>query len=173
MKNILVVSHCILNNASKVFQDEADLALEYENRDRFLRLAVEKHIQLLQLPCPEFIVYGSRRWGHVKDQFMHPHFRRESVKMLEPIVDQIEEYDSYREDFNVMGIVSVEGSPSCGARLTCRANWFGEISSVPTAPSMSQEKGAFMEILSQQMALKDLSIPMMTIEEAIGLLETI
>ena len=57
MKAILVVSHCILNTASKVRQDERDLAEEYRLRDQLLRLILEKNVQLLQLPCPESVSY--------------------------------------------------------------------------------------------------------------------
>ena len=39
MKKLLIVSHCILNNAAKVEQDEAELAEEYEIRDELLQLA--------------------------------------------------------------------------------------------------------------------------------------
>ena len=64
MKRILVVSHCILNTASKVWQDESGLAEEYALRERLLRLVLDQDVQLLQLPCPELLLYGSRRWGH-------------------------------------------------------------------------------------------------------------
>ena len=171
MKNILIVSHCILNNASKVAQDEAELEKEYEMRNRLLRLALDKNVQLLQLPCPEFILYGSRRFGHVKDQFLHPHFRKESVKMLDPVLGQIEEYSQHDSDFRLLGIVSVEGSPSCGLHLTCRADWKGEIEERPEAPVMTEEPGAFMEILSEELAARELDIPLLTMEDAIGIME--
>ena len=60
VKKLLIVSHCILNNASKVEQDEVELAGEYELRSELLNLIVENNIQLIQLPCPEFIMYGSK-----------------------------------------------------------------------------------------------------------------
>lgn len=72
VKRILLVSHCILNNASKVELDEAGLAEEYRLRSELMNLIIEKNIQMIQLPCPEFIMYGSQRWGHVKNQFQHP-----------------------------------------------------------------------------------------------------
>lgn len=173
MKDILVVSHCILNNASKVFQDEAELEQEYLLRDRLLELAVSNHIQLIQLPCPEFILYGSRRWGHVRDQFMHPHFRRASEEMLMPILDQLEEYSSYPDEYRLLGIVSVEGSPSCGMHLTCRADWRGEIADIPMAPEMSKEPGVYMEILIEGLSGRSLHIPVITMEDAIGIMENL
>ena len=50
MKNLLIVSHCILNNAAKVEQDEAELAEEYKIREELMQLILKKDVQLLQLP---------------------------------------------------------------------------------------------------------------------------
>ena len=58
VKRILLVSHCILNNASKVELDEAGLAEEYRLRSELMNLIIEKNIQMIQLPCPEFIMYA-------------------------------------------------------------------------------------------------------------------
>ena len=74
MKDLLIVSHCILNHAAKVEQDEAELAGEYKIREELLQLVLKKDVQLFQMPCPEFIMYGSQRWGHVKNQFQHPFY---------------------------------------------------------------------------------------------------
>ena len=51
MKNLLIVSHCILNNAAKVEQDEAELAEEYKIREELMQLILKKDVQLLQLLC--------------------------------------------------------------------------------------------------------------------------
>ena len=92
VKKLLIVSHCILNNASKVEQDEVELAGEYELRSELLNLIVENNIQLIQLPCPEFIMYGSQRWGHVKNQFQHPFYKEQCRKLLDTILLQVQEY---------------------------------------------------------------------------------
>ena len=112
MKNLLIVSHCILNNAAKVEQDEAELAEEYKIREELMQLILKKDVQLLQLPCPEFIMYGSQRWGHVKNQFQHPFYMEQCCKILEPVLLQLQEYAQHVEKFHVLGIVSVEGSPN-------------------------------------------------------------
>lgn len=180
MKSLLVVSHCILNSAAKVQQDEKELAEEYKVRDRLLKLAIQKEIQLLQLPCPEFTLYGSQRWGHVKNQFRHPFFRKVSEDMLEPFLLQLEEYFQHPESFCVLGIVSVEGSPSCGYRSTCTGEWKGEIgtdqehiSQLQGTLAMSSEPGVFMEVLQGQLAERQLPIPILTMDETIELLKTI
>lgn len=174
MKKLLVVSHCILNTAAKVAMDEKELAAEYEVKDRLMQSVQAQHIQLLQLPCPEFLLYGSRRWGHVKDQFMHPHYRKECRKMLEPVLMQLEEYLAYPEDFAVVGIVSVEGSPSCGYKMTCTGQWGGELPNeandyvaVHDTCRAADGSGVFMEILQEELQRRHLQIPLMTMEEAI------
>lgn len=174
MIRILVVSHCILNKASKVKQDENDLEEEYRIRQQFLEKIVEKDIQLIQLPCPEFLIYGSRRWGHVKDQFQHPHFKKECKKMLMPVLMQMEEYLSYPKEYEIIGIVSVEGSPSCGFNLTCRGHWGGEIGNNPDAIaeiqsnlSMNEEPGVFMQILLDEIQSKNMDVPVLRMQEAI------
>lgn len=40
MKDLLIVSHCILNHAAKVEQDEAELAGEYKIREELLQLVL-------------------------------------------------------------------------------------------------------------------------------------
>lgn len=179
MKKLLIVSHCILNTASKVEMDEKDLRDEFRLKQRLLTKVMEEEIQLFQLPCPEFIMYGSRRWGHVKNQFMHPHFRKVCREMLEPVLMQLEEYLKYPEEYQVLGIVSVEGSPSCGYHLTCTGTWGGELSGnrervsekVSTYEGI-KEPGVFMEILQEELTKRELSVRIFSMEDAIQLLNS-
>lgn len=175
IKKILVVSHCILNTASKVEMDAAELAEEDRLRLELLRLCLTQGVQLLQMPCPEFNLYGSQRWGVVKNQLAHPHYINESKKMLAPIFMQLEEYLAYPADFEVMGIVSVEGSPSCGYKLTCAGTgWKGEIGCDPQRIAAIQgqlemvaEPGVFMEVISTELQARHLTVPILTMDEAI------
>lgn len=172
MKKILVVSHCILNTAAKVQQDEAELQEEYRLKKQLMQLVLEQDIQLVQLPCRNSF-YMVRRWGHVKDQFMHPHFRKECRKMLEPVLMQMDEYLNYPEEFQVLGIVSVEGSPSCGYHLTCRGRWGGEISDEEAVSekratlTMEHEPGVLMQLLESELAGRGMNLSIITMEEAI------
>ncbi len=177
MDNLLIVAHCILNKSSKVVMDEKELEAEYQVRDRLLKLALEKDVQLIQLPCPEFLLFGSKRWGHVRDQFDFPFFRKACREMLTPILLQLQEYNGDRERFHILGIVSVEGSPSCGAYLTCRGRWGGDfgssdIHSVLDTLQMTDEPGVFMEELQALLKENSLEIPIITMDDAIEILRT-
>lgn len=180
MKNILVVSHCILNNAAKVADDGAGLAEEYRQRDEMMQAVLDKNVQLLQLPCPEFIMYGSRRWGHVKDQFDNPFFRSRSRELLKRTLMQLREYASNTNRFRLLGIVSVEGSPSCGYRLSCRADWGGEINETVCEAGgaaakvrMVNEPGVYMEVLAGMLEESGLELPILTIPEATSTIKTL
>ncbi|MDO4312436.1 MAG: hypothetical protein Q4C52_05075 [Eubacteriales bacterium] len=179
MKKLLIVSHCILNTASKVAMDEKDLEQEYKMKNRLMQRVIEKDIQLIQLPCPEFRIYGSRRWGHVKTQFIHPHFRNECKRMLEPVLLQLEEYLAYPDEFIVLGVVSVEGSPSCGYHLTCVGEWGGELAG--DAAKLSEtiascrsagEPGILMQILEEEFRDRSFDVPIVTVEEAIRMIDS-
>ena len=129
MQKILFVAHCVLNTASKVVMyNESEMAAEEALRVDFVKKALLSGVQLIQLPCPEFLLYGSRRWGHVSDQFDTPYFRKECRRMLEDIVLQLREYRSNGTRFEMLGVVGIDGSPSCGVDYTCRGEWGGNLS---------------------------------------------
>lgn len=129
MKKILLVSHCMLNTAAKVksYKKEARAAEEALRRE-IVKKAIDNGVQFLQLPCPEYLQYGYNRWGHTFEQFDNIFFRQRCREMLEPAILQLEEYLAHPEEFKVLGALGIDGSPSCGAKYTCSANWGGEFS---------------------------------------------
>lgn len=174
-QKLLILSHCYLNTASKVRAEAGSICSERQLHRQLLKEALAADVGLLQLPCPEFRLYGSRRFGHVKDQFMHPSFRESSKEMLRPVILQLQEYAAYPDEYEILGIAGVNGSPSCGVTLTCRGPWVGEVSMQLASPDhpldklyMSPERGMFMEVLEQELAAASLEIPLLTAEEALA-----
>lgn len=173
-KKIVFVSHCVLNTASKVARYiEREINEEEITRKRFLWEAVEKNIHLIQLPCPEFNLYGANRWGHTKDQFQNSFFIEHSRKMLEPYILQMKEYIKEEEKFEVLGIIGIDGSPSCGVNITCCGNWGGEFSGrndigeVLKGIYIKEEKGVFMEVLERMMNENGIELPMIGLKDAL------
>ena len=153
-REILFVSHCILNTAAKVVLfNQAAIDAEEALRMRFLTTAIRRGVQLVQLPCPEFTLYGSRRWGHCSDQFDNPFFRRHCRACLEPVIDQLREYLAHPERFRVLGVVGVDGSPSCGVDHTSQADWHGsfggrtDLEQVLNTQRLVDHSGIFMQEL--------------------------
>ncbi len=158
MKKIVFVSHCILNTASKVvLYNQEEIDAEEDLRLRFLKKALENGIQIIQLPCPEFTLYGARRWGHVSDQFDNPFFRKHCRKILEPVLDQLKEYLQNEDMFEVLGIVGIDGSPSCGVDYTCYGDYIGafdgrnDLEEVLSTCHLDKGKGILMDVLSEML----------------------
>lgn len=178
MKKILVVAHCILNRASKVERYSIE-SIDKENdlRKVLLYKVFENDIELLQLPCPEFTMYGSKRWGHVKDQFDNTFFRNHCKNILQPVIEQIIEYYTNKEKFEILGIVAVDGSPSCGYNFTCKGNYGGELGGFKTLNKkiesivLENESGVFMEELKKLLGENNLNIPIRTLKDEITYLE--
>ena len=156
MKRILVVSHCLLNTASKVERyKDASIQSEEELRRRILKKALEEGVQLIQLPCPEFVMYGARRWGHTYEQFDNPFYRQKCRELLAPIMQQLKEYNA-QEEVCLLGVLGIDGSPSCGVKYTCRGPWGGEFSgrdaeTVLKQVGLAEGPGIFMEVLREML----------------------
>lgn len=163
-KKILLVSHCIINGSSKVESFTKNTDRE-EARKKILRLIIDEDIDIIQLPCPEILIYGVNRWGHVREQFDTPHFRSICRKELLVYIHQIQEYIS--KGYEIIGILGIDGSPSCGVDLTCSADWGGEIGSNPklndTINSLRyiNDRGIFMEELENMLEKNNINIKML------------
>ncbi|KNF07530.1 putative secreted protein [Gottschalkia purinilytica] len=167
-KRIVLLSHCILNINSKV--EGLD---EYPSHiNNLLKYFIDNNIGMLQLPCPETIVYGIKRWGHVKEQFNTQFFRKQCKEMLEPIVYQVSDY--INNGYEIVGVIGIDGSPSCGVNKTCSGNWGGEFIDIDDTKKkienlvMIEEKGVYIEVLEELLNLHKINIPFYAVDESNG-----
>ena len=84
--------------------------------------------------------------------------------MLQPIVMQVQEYLANPEEFEVLGILGIDGSPSCGVRYTCRGPWGGEFSGRDVTDTLNachleQGRGVLMDTLAEMLAEKGITLP--------------
>lgn len=170
-QQILIVSHCFFNDAVKLKNQNADdMKKERRLKRAFITQMLSQDIEFIQLPCPEFILYGSRRWGHAASQFNTPHFRREARLMLEPIVMQLEEYNQFPKQYEILGILGIDGSPSCGVNYTYDGDWGGELGDGEHLPQVLQtlEKisgpGVLMEVLKEMLDEKHLPVRLYSLD---------
>lgn len=168
-REIVVLSHCILNCNSKV----EGLSNEKGSHNIALKF-LNKGYGIIQLPCPEMIMYGIKRWGHVKEQFDNLFYRNQCKIMLEPYIKQFENY--IKNDYEIKAIIAIDGSPSCGYNKTCSSdNWYGELSGCNNLSEkindikMVNEKGVFIEELENLLCENNFKIPIIGLDESRGL----
>lgn len=58
----------------------------------------------------------------------NPFFRNHCRELLAPYLLQMKEYLAHPERFRLLGVVGVDGSPSCGVDYTSAGNWYGSFS---------------------------------------------
>lgn len=161
---VILLSHCILNKHSKVKTWDKEGKVTEPNTMDFVEFLMENNIGIIQLPCPELTGYGLKRWGQVKEQYDHPHYRKMCRQLFEPILDQILEYQS--NGFEVISLMGIYGSPTCGIYRTCSGDWGGEIGSNPDIKgtigtiSSIDDSGILMEEISKMFKDNNLDIPM-------------
>ncbi len=121
-KSIVLLCHCLLNCNSKI----AGIS-DYEGAQKdILKYFIDKGYGIMQLPCPEITMYGVKRWGHVKEQFDTPYFRKHCKTIFLPILEQLKDYE--KNGYKIKALIGVDGSPSCGINKTCSsALWGGEV----------------------------------------------
>ena len=164
-RKIIMLCHCILNSNSKV-----EGLSQYEGIFKeVIDIIHEGGIGIIQLPCPEMIVYGIKRWGHVKEQFDTLFYRENCREMLKPIIAQMKSYMD--TGYEVVGIIGIDGSPSCGVNFTCSGDWEGDSSSKDDIDHKIkdlkeiEEPGVFIEELKIYLKEYDLRIPFIGINE--------
>lgn len=107
-KNIIILSHCILNQNSVV----KPLARAKGAYNDVVKLILDYDIGILQLPCPEFLFEGATRPPMTKKQYNTTEYRTFCNSLLQPILVQIKEYQS--NSYSVIGLIGIEESPTCG-----------------------------------------------------------
>jgi len=160
-KKIVVVSHCIINQNSKL----EGLALRSGVIKEVLDIIVKYECGILQMPCPEMLYEGIGRFDKSYEQYETSCFINICKKIIEETVDQIENYIKW--NYKVLAILAIDGSPSCGYNLTQSAPvWKGLVAGVNWEKVRYINKpGLLIKILIDELTKKNLKIPILGIPE--------
>ncbi len=148
-RKIAVLCHCIVNANSKV----EGLSLYAGVHPLVTRLA-ELGIGVMQMPCAEMTALGMKRWGQTREQYESEPFRAHCQRLAEDTAAQVREF--LRCGYNVVGVVGVDGSPTCGVTKSASGEWGGEyspegwsaaVSEVSSAPVPGTHIAALKELL--------------------------
>jgi len=164
-RRYVLISHCLLNVNSKV----DGYGLYPGALEPLVLPLIKSGIGIFQLPCPEATFAGARRWGMTVEQYDIPAYRRHSISLLEHVVDQVE--DDLANGVSILGVVGVDGSPSCGVDCTCYGYTGGMIGgSDAVARSLDSVKmgpgrGVFMKVLSEMLEERGIVLPFAAVDE--------
>ncbi len=152
---VMFVSHCVLNQNAKV----RGIAIYPAAVKPVVDLLLAHNVGIYQMPCPEMCYLGAMRWGHVRDQYDSPMFRRQLQALVEQLVDQAEDY--HRSGYRVLGFVMVDGSPVCGLTripqpATPGQTWGGMVRYTPPQQFVAGA-GAFCRLLRAEVERRGLS----------------
>ncbi len=154
-KKIILMAHCVLNQNAKL-----DRCAHYPGAIKDLSgIVIERGVGIIQMPCPELLYLGLDRQVdrgkcstvEEEDTRIAQRMAGENGKALcreiaNSIVFQVEEYR--KNGFEIMGLVGINGSPTCGVETT----WFnGQEQDGP---------GVLIKILSDDLNQRCLSISM-------------
>lgn len=131
-RRIAVLSHCLLNANSKV----EGLALYEGVHPLVVRLA-ELGIGVVQMPCPEMGACGMSREGQTREQYANPTFMAYCADLADDTLALVQEYQ--RCGYEIVGVVGVEQSPSCGVTRSSSLERADATAADPMRPGVHME----------------------------------
>lgn len=160
-KRVILVAHCVLNQNSI-----SDGTADYPGSDQALvELLLASKVGIVQLPCPELMCLGLDRGNPdggcctllventlIRRAMTQRSAARKLKSLARSVVYQISEYRKH--GFDVLGIVGINRSPSCGVESTSRNN--REV----------KGRGVFMEALSRELKRNRVNARMLGIKAA-------
>jgi len=156
---ILVLSHCILNRATRWWQKGKPIQENQGINSQILSLLSDLKIGLIQLPCPEFTFCGNPRPPRTRDEYLslpgfHQHCKEladEAAEYLKSILEKARE-----PSVRILAIVGVERSPTCSVRRTPIGSGSNK--------RYVEGKGIFIELLNESLRNRGLEIPFIGID---------
>ena len=154
-KRILLVAHCLLNQNAKL-----DRCAFYPGAIReAAQLILDFGAGIVQMPCPETLCLGLDRQA---DPAAHPSVEAEDTriamcmqestarqKMQQMVADLLYQVEEYRKhSFALLGVVGINGSPTCAVERTWNAD------------ALQEGPGVFIELLQAALAERGISLPM-------------
>lgn len=154
-KKIILVSHCILNQNTKLDECAHFPGPVWD----VVKLLADRGYGIIQMPCPELLLLGlDRQVNHSNNPTVHSEdtriakFMKEDkaqefcIKLTEKIIYQVEEYQ--KNDFEVVGLIGINGSPTCGVETT----WYEN--------EEVKGKGEFIKILAKEFEKRGIHMKM-------------
>lgn len=155
-KKVIFVSSCLLNTNNKV----KGLARYPGMCKEVFDTLHANDLGIQQMDCPETLFLGIQRWWYTKNLYDSRGFRNHCRELAERVVTYMEEYK--REGYKTVGILSCDGSPTCGVTITSwDKNWGGSPVELNYNDAIIEGEGVYIEELKEAILDRGLEIPPM------------
>jgi predicted secreted protein len=156
MARVAFIAHCLLNQNAKV-EGGAKRPAMWEP---VLDLLREHGYLIRQMPCPELVYGGARRFWGVREQFDTPLYRRHCRRIAGLVAAVMEQHVQAGDDVVVIG---VDSSPTMGVEFTPSApHWGGKPDIGEDDSVLVRGDGIYLEELRAELEERGLPMPRMT-----------
>jgi predicted secreted protein len=139
-RKVVFLSHCFLNINTRFPGGCA-----YPGATTpLIQTILECGVGIIQMPCPEYLCLGLEKYeyGKIEPEKLRKCFRKEAEKVVKQIKDYLE------FEFEVLGIIGMNPSPSCGVEIT---KGKGTMLGIDRDTSEKEDSGVFIEELKKLM----------------------
>lgn len=156
IRYFIMVSHCLLNPMTRVHMLGKGFGFSRKIIDYFL----DKHISIIQLPCPEFTAMGYLRNPQGRQQYDNIFFKKHCRKELQSYVDMVCELKN--NNINPLCYIGIQGSPTCSIYWgKHKVNRYMTESMVPdlNGENVEETYGVMTAVLDDMLKEQGINIP--------------
>ena len=153
-EKVAFVCHCVLNQSTRAWWGAGGARREKGMVSDIVGTLMNHGVGAVQMDCPEFSLYGNPRPPRTRDEYDTPEFRRRCREIAASACDAMESLQEKGRDprVEVVAVVGVENSPSCGVEWTMRT--------IEGESRASRGKGLLIEAVEEEMQRRGLDVPL-------------
>ncbi len=151
---VAFVCHCVLNQSTKAWWKSDGAGREEGMMSNLVSVLMSHGVGLVQMDYPEFSLYGNLRPPRSRDEYESLEFRRKCRHVAVLTCDAMASLQEKGQDpvVEVVAVVGVENSPSCGVDWTTRT--------IDGESRASRGRGLLIEALEEEMRRRRLDVPL-------------
>jgi predicted secreted protein len=164
-EKVAFVCHCVLNQSTRAWWRAGGAKREKGMVSDIVGTLMNHGVGAVQMDCPEFSLYGNPRPPRTRDEYDTPEFRRRCREIAASACDAMESLQEKGRDprVEVVAVVGVENSPSCGVEWTTRT--------IKGESRASRGRGLLIEAVEEEMQRRGLDVPLIGVSMKAGVRE--
>lgn len=156
-KRIILIAQCLINPYCRVHILGQNFPFSRELADYLM----DKHVGIIQYPCPETTAMGLKRNPQGRQQYDNIFFRNHCKELLKIPMLMVREF--VRDGYRLTSFIGLENSPTCGIHWgKHKVNRYQTESPNAVdkpAPDEPVLTGIMTEILSEELARDNIKVP--------------